>query len=118
QGLRQFRFLNGDWLRADELTNASGRRRVDTPLHALEVGRGVDGLVGVNALGRPSDRVQQNLVLLVEQLLQGGLLSLIKLVGLVVIRSQERQTVGAEDLRLILEAHQKEFTQLRVASLN
>ena len=118
QGLGQFGLLDGDGLCAHQFTNAGRRGRVHAPLHALEVGNGVDGLLGVDALGRPRHGVQQHLPLLVQQLLQLGLLGLVQLVGLVVVGGQERQAIGAKNGGFVLEAHHEELAHLCIARLH
>ena len=118
QCLRKLGSLHGHGLSAYQFSNAGSGGAVCTPLDALQIGYAVERLFAVNALGRPSHRVQKHHALVGQLLLQQRLLRLVELHGLVIAVGQKGQAVNAKGLPFVLEVHQQNLAQLGLAALN
>src|SRR6185437_7692772 len=97
---------------------ARGGRAVRAPLQALHVGDAVERPIGVDALRRPRDRVEQPDALLGQPVFQRFPRCLVQLLRVAIAGGQKRDAVDAEHRVLVLEVDQQDLACLCLVALH
>ena len=118
QRLGKFGCLHRHRLRADQVSDLGGRGAVGAPFDLAHIGYRTDFLLGVEPLRRPGHGIEHHHSLLAKLLVEGRLLCLIKLEGLLVAGGQEGNAIQPIDRPFVFEVDQQHFAQLRLTRLH